>query len=56
MVNHYSRCQTAQQLNAAGVMTLKEFVEFDLEELAKNIRVSKERLMKWQAQAKKLLG
>lgn len=46
----------AQQLNAIGVMTLKDLVEFDLEELAEKTRVSKKRLTTWQAQAKKLLG
>lgn len=48
--------KTAQRLNAVGVLTLNDLVEFDLEELAKNTRVSKKRLMMWQAQAKELLN
>ncbi|MHA2407920.1 MAG: helix-hairpin-helix domain-containing protein [Candidatus Ranarchaeia archaeon] len=48
--------KTAQQLNAVGVMTLKDLVEFNLEELTEKIRVSKKRLTTWQAQAKKLLS
>ena len=48
--------KTAQQLNTAGIMTLKDLINCDLEELSDKIRVSKKRLTKWQAQAEKLIG
>ncbi|UCG04304.1 MAG: hypothetical protein JSW11_10020 [Candidatus Heimdallarchaeota archaeon] len=47
--------KTAHQLNTVGIMTLKDLVEVDLEELERNLRVSRRRLVKWQDQAKKLL-
>jgi len=46
----------AQQLNAAGIMTLKDLINCDLEELSEKTQVSKKRLIKWQAQAEKLFG
>ncbi|MFX1516223.1 MAG: helix-hairpin-helix domain-containing protein [Promethearchaeota archaeon] len=45
----------AQQLKAAGIMTLKDLISCDLEELSEKTRVSKKRLTKWQAQAEKLI-
>jgi predicted flap endonuclease-1-like 5' DNA nuclease len=48
--------KTAQQLNSAGIMTLKDFIKSNLEELEEATRISKKRLAKWQSQAKKLLS
>ncbi|MFX1537819.1 MAG: helix-hairpin-helix domain-containing protein, partial [Promethearchaeota archaeon] len=47
--------KTAQQLNEVGIVTLKGLVDYDLERLPENFRISKKRLTIWQAQAKKLL-
>ena len=48
--------KTSQQLNLAGINTLKDFVNSNLEELEETIRISKKRLVKWQIQAEKLLS
>ena len=47
--------KTSQKLNLAGIMTLKDLINCDLEELSEKTRVSKKRLTKWQAQAEKLI-
>ncbi|UCG90597.1 MAG: hypothetical protein JSU57_02380 [Candidatus Heimdallarchaeota archaeon] len=48
--------KTAQRLNAAGVLTLKDLTEYELEELARKTRFSKKRLTNWQTQARELLS
>ncbi|MFX1282833.1 MAG: helix-hairpin-helix domain-containing protein [Promethearchaeota archaeon] len=48
--------KTAQRLNTVGVLTLKDLVEYELEELARKTRFSKKRLSTWRVQAKGLLG
>ena len=48
--------KTVQRLNEAGVLTLNDLVEYELEELVGRTRFSKQRLTKWQAQAKELLS
>lgn len=48
--------KSAQRLNAAGILTLNDLVQYDLEELAHKTRFSKTRLVAWQAQARKLLS
>lgn len=47
--------KTAQRLNAAGVLTLKNLLEYELGELARKTRFSEKRLTAWQAQAQELL-
>ncbi|MFX0206514.1 MAG: helix-hairpin-helix domain-containing protein, partial [Candidatus Hodarchaeota archaeon] len=47
--------KTAKQLNSVGIMTLKDLVKSDLEDLTEKIRISKQRLANWKAQAKNLL-
>lgn len=47
--------KTAKQLNSVGIMTLKDLVKSDLEDLTERIRISKQRLVNWQAQAKNLI-
>ncbi|MFW9904990.1 MAG: helix-hairpin-helix domain-containing protein [Candidatus Thorarchaeota archaeon] len=45
----------AQQLNSVGIMSLKDLVIADLEDLTEKLRISRKRLANWQAQARKLL-
>lgn len=47
--------KTAEQLGAAGVFTLNDLVESELEKIVKKTGFSLKRLITWQVQAKKLL-